>query len=444
MLGTAFWLFKQLTSGYELNPISAVESQRLQSVARRLEKLAADQIDMKPSMLLARAGHRRRLALMMVEPTNNEFIYGFPRPMRPNKEPFMKLLGQPSPFGVKTATGVFHGPADIQVDQITYKLFVGRVYPPGFMHRFNREYPGLLLICAMLVSGLLCALLAWSLLRSIRQLQRAANRMSTGDLTARVGSASERGDEIGQLGKDFNHMSEQVEKLLNSQKRLLADISHELRSPLARLQVAIGIAQQQDEQGDLNPATKQLERIEKEAQQIEQMLEQLLKLSRLEAQQQAPHSEPIELTQLLGELVENAQFEAQGMNKEVEISMCEEAKIEGDPALLASAFENVIRNAVKYCSTKVQVFVCQQSASIVVEVKDDGPGVPEAKLAEIFVPFYRLSESRTRLSGGVGLGLAISQQAIRFHQGTIEAQNQPEGGLQICISLPRSPVISSS
>ena len=436
MMSSAIWLARQLASGYELQPISAESTNMLQSTAAKLERIGSRRAGDNLSLLLGRMGHPTRLALMLVEVDSNRFIYGFPRPMQPDKKPFVELLRQNTAFSVKTATGVFHGPHELTIRGKEYVLFAGNLYPMGMMQRFKRQHPMILFGFAILLSGGFCALLTWSLLRPIRQLKEAANSMSQGDLTTRVGSVSQRHDELGQLGKEFNRMSEQLELLVSSQKRLLADISHELRSPLARLQVAIGIAQQQDEQQMSQVTARQLSRIEKEAAEIDNMIAQLLKLSRLESDSPVQAMQQVDIKALINVVVNDADFEAQSLNKSVKLINQETCEMSGEPDLLSSAISNVVRNAVKYAERKVRVEQHSKDGYVTVIVSDDGPGIPDEELGDIFRPFYRLSASRNRDSGGVGLGLAIAQRAIASHKGSIGAENQTSGGLKVTIKLP--------
>ena len=436
MMSSAVWLARQLASGYELQPISAESRLMLQSTAAKLERVSSRRAGDNLSLLLGRMGHPGRMALMLVEVESKRFIYGFPRPLQPDKKPFIELLSHTTPFSVKTSTGVFHGPYELTIRGKEYVLFAGNPYPLGMMQRFRRQHPMILFGFAILLSGGFCALLTWSLLRPIRQLKEAANSMSQGDLTTRVGGVSQRHDELGQLGKEFNRMSEQLELLVSSQKRLLADISHELRSPLARLQVAIGIAQQQDEQHMSLITSKQLARIEKEAAEIDTMIGQLLKLSRLESDTPIQALQKINLTSLVTTVVNDADFEAQSLDKSVILIAQQDSEITAEPDLLSSAISNVVRNAVKYAEREVRVEQQIGDGYVSVIVSDDGPGIPEEELDDIFRPFYRLSASRNRDSGGVGLGLAIAQRAIASHKGSISAENLTSGGLKVTIKLP--------
>jgi two-component system sensor histidine kinase CpxA len=260
--------------------------------------------------------------------------------------------------------------------------------------------------------------------------------MATGEMGVRVGKASQRLDEIGQLGRDFNYMSEQVERLLTSQKRLLADISHELRSPLTRLQLSIGIALQQNETDMSVSMLAALERIEKEALQIEDMIAQVLLLSRLDNQQPIQNLQSVSLEQIMSPIIADAQFEAEQKNKELSYQADENICLNADPQLLSSAIENILRNAIHYSNHLIQVSVTVLDKHIMWVIEDDGNGIEDSQLDQIFSAFYRESSARDRNSGGVGLGLAIAQHAIEKHQGFIEASNKTQGGLVVKVSIP--------
>ena len=437
MVLSAIWLAKQGNSNYTLKPLDEKSQKRLDNMAKRIELIASRKPQTNLSMLLGRAGQRDKLALMLIHLRSNEFTFGFPRRLSPDKAPFVNLLNQNQGFSVNTSSGVFHGPSMLNIDGQQYALFAGRPLPQGMIRQFHRQHPWLLIGVALLISGGLCALLAWSLVRPLRELSRSAQQMSQGDLSARVKVANKRSDELGQLAKDFNHMSERVELLLGSQKRLVADVSHELRSPLARLQLAIGIAQQDPSAASHQNLQNQLRRIEKESHQIDAMIGQVLKLSRLEAQMPQETIEIMTLEELLGEVISDGQFEAENANKEfICCAIPDSVTIQCYPELLTSAVRNVLSNAIKYAATKVEVSIEIQQSTLHFQVKDDGLGVPDAELANIFVPFYRLSASRNRNTGGVGLGLAISQQALQMHEGTISAHNYDDVGLCVKVSVP--------
>nr|WP_277603509.1 ATP-binding protein [Bowmanella dokdonensis] len=282
----------------------------------------------------------------------------------------------------------------------------------------------------LLTSAGLCALLAWSLLRPIGNLREATRAMARGDLQARAVKVASRQDEVGQLGREFNHMAEQLQRLVDSQKRILADISHELRSPLARLQVAIGIAQQEGNEDSVH-----LLRIEQEAGRIDRMLEDVLTLARLDSGQQHLHWEIQSLEALLGQLCDDIRFEARAYGKELTVQYPGEIKVRVDIRLFLSALENVLRNALKYARARIGLTITASGNGLAIRILDDGPGVADDQLSRLFDPFYRVSSARNRETGGTGLGLAIAAGAIASQGGTIVASNRAEGGLCVAIHL---------
>lgn len=301
------------------------------------------------------------------------------------------------------------------------------------------------LAAVIVVSGVLCYGLARYLSAPVRRLRTAARRLASGDLTARAGSAtSRRRDEIADLARDFDYMAERVETLVASQRRLLRDISHELRSPLARVSVALGLARRAA--GDA--ATPALDRIERDAERLNDLIGQLLTLTRLENNAEQPEQVPIALAELVELVVADAQFEAAAVQRQVVFAASADCTVLGSPELLRRAIENVVRNAVRYTPAGTTVTVTLGPVSdggaprARLEVRDHGPGVPADALQDIFRPFYRVADARDRHSGGTGLGLAITAQAVRRHSGRISAENAPGGGLIVRIELPAAPTSS--
>jgi len=292
------------------------------------------------------------------------------------------------------------------------------------------------LALAILASGLVSLLLAYYLAAPIRRLRTAAQRIEEGDLTARAGGRPRR-DEVGELVRDFDRMAAQLESLIEAQGRLVRDVSHELRSPLARLSVALGLARQQSSPA----AAASLDRIERETERLNQLIQRLLTLSRLEAGDELHQPEEFRFDELVKEAAADADFEARSRGGRVECKQLEPCRVTGNPELLRSAVENILRNAIHYTDpgTPVEVQldgVRASNMSCILKVRDHGPGVPEAELANLFRPFYRLDQARERHTGGVGLGLAISERAFKLHGGSISASNAAGGGLEIRISLP--------
>lgn len=326
-----------------------------------------------------------------------------------------------------------------------YTLVLG--LPPGprvFFGPRGLPVPGL--IIAIISSGLVCYLLSWYMTKPIVRLRAATRQLAAGDLTARSGApASKRRDEVAGLMRDFDGMAERLEMLVKAQSRLLNDISHELRSPLARLNVALGLARQRAgvESVDM------LDRIELEASRLNELIGRILTLARLEDGEQRVPQTPVPLDELVASVAEDAEFEAQERHCHVHTVIPDgDWGVRGNDSLLHSAVENVVRNAIRYTQEGSSVEIELTSAKrgnaseAVLRVSDSGPGVPPDALGKLFEPFYRLDDARGRLTGGVGLGLAITERAVRFHGGKVTAFNRAEGGLMVEIRLPLSLAVA--
>ena len=292
----------------------------------------------------------------------------------------------------------------------------------------------------LLSSGLVCFALARYLLAPVTTLRDATRAIAQGDLAVRVGGQlGSRRDELSDLGEDFDFMAGRLEDLLAHQRQLLSDISHELRSPLARLSVALGLARQRAGEN----ATESLERIEQESERLNAMIGELLTLTRLDDPRNLPERSPVDLAALVRDIAEDGDYEARARGRGVQIVESVEATIDGYGDLLTRAVDNVVRNAIRYTpeNTKVQVSMTPAPGrGVAITVRDSGPGVPEESLAVMFEPFYRVGDARDRASGGTGLGLSISDRAIRAHGGSIKAKNVEPNGLEIEIRLPGAVV----
>jgi signal transduction histidine kinase len=298
---------------------------------------------------------------------------------------------------------------------------------------------GIRMAIALLFGGIICYVLAWRLTAPIRRLRTAAQRLASGDLSARVGEAREkRGDEVADLGCDLDRMAERIEALMESQKRLVRDVSHELRSPLARFNVALGLARQHCS----SAADRYFDRIECDAERLNELIGELLTLTLLESGTEQLVREPLALDALVVKVAQDAEFEAKSRGKSVAVIASELVVVEGNGELLRRALENVVRNAVRYTRESMAVQIALQRVQeegavyAVITVRDYGPGAPEAALAKLFLPFYRVDDARDRQSGGTGIGLAITDRAVRLHNGTVNARNATGGGLLIEIRLP--------
>jgi signal transduction histidine kinase len=281
----------------------------------------------------------------------------------------------------------------------------------------------------LLPAVFLCYWLAFGLSRPVRKLQQAVERFGEGDLSARVNS--HRHDELGELARTFDRMADRIETLLHAERRLLLDISHELRSPLARLGVAVELARSgEDLETNLN-------RIQKESDRLNQLVGQLLQVTRAEGDPSLLHREPVRLDEMVQQLVDDSRIEAQARGCDLQYKPSQPATVEGDPELLRRAVENVIRNAIRYAPshTAVEVSLARNNGKVLVDVRDRGPGVPAEALPRLFDAFYRVEPDRARSGGGVGLGLSIARRAIELHRGAIRARNA-EPGLEVEMELP--------
>ena len=314
----------------------------------------------------------------------------------------------------------------------------GRGMPPG--PRLDSPYRTFIPLGAAIAASLLFAfLLAWYFARPIRDLRQAFEAASHGDLAPRFHASGKRGDELTDLGRDFDRMTGRLRHLMDSQTRLLHDVSHELRSPLARLQAAIGLAHQQPEKMDAS-----LERIERESERMDKLIGELLTLSRLEAGAASPLSEDVGIADLLHDIMEDARYEAKARQQDIAMAgdaAIADAAVTGRPELLARAVENVVRNALKHSPDggTVEVDLSRlhdgKQEWVRIAVLDRGPGVATADLARIFEPFFRASHTQ-HSTDGHGLGLAIARHVIGAHGGSIAASRREGGGLCVTMLLP--------
>jgi two-component system sensor histidine kinase CpxA len=296
----------------------------------------------------------------------------------------------------------------------------------------------LLLLLAVPLSVILSVTIARYLMQPLRAIEQAGRRLSEGDLSARVGSAlGDRGDEIADFAAAFDRMAARIESLVRTHKDLLRDVSHELRSPLARAHAALSLARQRTG----GAVDHELDRLEREIERLDTMIGKLLMFSRLDSGERETAREPVDLGELLDEVVEVCRIEAERDGKEIRLRLDDTATVTGDPALLASCFENVIRNALRHAppGTAVEIALSREASApgfCSVRFGDRGPGVPETELRHIFEPFYRVSDSAGSDDGHAGIGLAIAKRATVLHGGGIEAANAATTGLVVTVSLP--------
>ncbi len=332
----------------------------------------------------------------------------------------------------------------------TWHVLVGplRKTPRLFGELENPGVPGATLLLALVISAVVCFLLARYLVAPVDRLRHAMRRMAAGDLDVRVSHSMQgRQDDLGLLAADLDVMAERVRNLLETKQQLLRDVSHELRSPLARLQLALSLARRDD-----NPAERHLARIACEADRLEQLIARTLKLARLERPTSSLERKRVEIGELLKTIVDDVAIEADAHGCIVSLQSEGGLEISGDLELLRSSFENIIRNAVRYSPAGAQVGItarrmhttaAQAEECVEVIVYDHGPGVPDKDLELIFEPFYRVDAARDRAGGGEGLGLAIAARAVALHNGAIEARNRQNGGLVVSVVLPEGDSVGT-
>lgn len=390
-----------------------------------------------------RAGFGMDMAASMLRDDGVEALRGWmryrrhPMPIFVVDEAGRDVLGRPVPEAalarakeiVRRRGESFRARSVVSATGERYLLFAP--LPPGtrFPPRPPLE-PWQLVAIGLVTSLAFSAALAWYLARPIRSLRSAFDGVAAGRLETRVSpKIGSRRDEIADLGRDFDRMAGQLQSVITAQRRLLHDVSHELRSPLARLHAAIGLARQDPRK--LEPS---LDRIEREAARLDELVGEVLTLARLEGGTASGPDETVDFADLVADIAEDARFEAEAAGRKVALDSAEEVLVRGRAELLHRAVENVVRNAVKHTApgTTVQVKLSIAGVCALLSITDRGPGIAPGEAGRIFEPFYRGSAD----PGGFGLGLAIAQGAVAAHAGSIRAANAEGGGLRVEIELP--------
>lgn len=358
-----------------------------------------------------------------------------------------QVLEEQQPMTVFKKRFLYFGGYEVQEQGKLYRLYVSQKF--SFLSRsylgfFIREFAQNLIISTFFVSIPLSFLMAWFFTRPIKKLQLATSELSK-DLNDKssLHKITPRSDEFGDLAKDFEKMAHHLDGIIRSKNRLLGDLSHELKTPLARLQLAIGLANQKNSDGDI----EELARIKLEADRMNQMITSVLDYSRTDQLSTEPRMEQFDLSELIESVITDADFEAETRKIEIISRVKRNLSFKGDRVLLLSCIENIIRNALRYTSTKIEVSCDLHSLDkpnqdletenfIRIVICDDGSGIHESELEKIFDSFYRPQIDRSRESGGVGLGLSIAKKAVRVHEGKISAKNNQPNGLRVTIDLP--------
>lgn len=329
------------------------------------------------------------------------------------------------------------GPVTTDVAGQQYQLFIGnKTHHVNFSSVILQLPRWARFIIPVLVSMLLCWLLARYLTKPVTAIKLAAQKIGDGDYKTRVNKDANRADELGQLARSFNLMAQKLENNIHAHQRLMADVSHELRSPLTRLQITLGLMEKAIPKNEKSQSL--LARCEREISRLDEMINDVLTLSRQENCIQSLSLQQCNVSDLIIDLCEDASLIANEKQVLIATNIIANVVIHADETLLAGAINNVLTNAIKYSEPgqTVRLSLLVQDKLVVIQVEDEGIGVEPSHLTKLFDPFYRVSDARDRESGGTGLGLAIAKQAIDAHKGKISASNNSLGGLTIEIKLP--------
>jgi two-component system sensor histidine kinase CpxA len=313
-------------------------------------------------------------------------------------------------------------------------LLIAELTPPPLSERVPGDIIWVLKL-GTIISALMCLVIAHYLAKPIERLRKATNELARGNLDIRVGATiGRRRDEIADLVHDFDSMAGELRHQIQSERSLLSGVSHELRSPIARMRLALALARN----ADPSERDEMLDRIEQDTIQLDSMLESILTVARLESGQYKPKFEDISLNEVIDEVLDDACFEAAATNATVDYTDDAIVSVHGDAGLLRSAFENVVRNALFYSGQdgRIDVRLRVDDGHAVFTVRDNGPGVPDDTIPLLFKPFYRVDGSRVTTTGGMGLGLAIVRNAVIAHSGAVTARNVKPHGLEVEFRLP--------
>ncbi|KKO46434.1 histidine kinase [Arsukibacterium ikkense] len=401
------------------------------SITKQLHsQLAALAESQDSASLLAQLAQDKRSRWLVVNNSDQQLLNPEILPARFDPNWLTELAQLNRPRLLRHRNVYLAGPFVIDIAGQQLALYQQRQRPPQQWWSLRALSEPVLILLLLAISATASFILAISISKPLRELLQQNLAFASGKLESRVSKLARRRDELGQLGRSFNTMAERISNLLQNQQRLLRDISHELRSPLTRAQLALGLTEQQQN-------LQQLPRLKQELERIDVMLDELLTFSRLDAGQYQLDIESCELSTMINELLELNRVESDAKQQQLLLAAPGEVWLDADGRLLSRAIENILRNAIKYSPlhSTIQLSIQQQPQAVLLQVCDQGPGLPEAELAAVFQPFYRVSDSRTQQTGGTGLGLAIVAQIVRQHNGRVQAINA-EPGLCVQVWLP--------
>jgi two-component system sensor histidine kinase CpxA len=465
ILLSAFFLAKQLTDVLEVNAVSQQQESETALIMQRFRNVVERSNNLNQS--LRRLGQRKGSHIVAINTKTNQLNASFPAPLSRNIDELNAFVESDSPLLIRLNNMEFVGPYEVIFKGSKYKIYFGRLLLRSERHMRPRSTVAISgLALAILLSTVFCFALVLSITKPLGSLRLASNRLAKGDLTTRIEGLENRKDEVGHLAEDFNTMATRLQSLIDSQKQLMANVSHELRTPLTRLQLAVALLEDQlnAQTGDSinSQHAKHLSRIENEIVKMDQMIGQVLTLAKINASMQRVDLQEMTLTALLNNVLQDAQFEAEAMNKSLLVSIIPEVSIKADMILLISAIENILRNAIRFAVNEVNCELNIAAHNLVTDfveivINDDGVGMSAAELKTVFDPFFRGSHQVHEVSKGAGLGLSIAKAAIEMHGGSIQvkarfdkdisqahiqegkrscAEQSPLTGLSVIIRLP--------
>lgn len=402
----------------------------------RIDKLISRRSPATPQALLKILPKRMKSELLIKSIASEKITYS----QAPHIEKLADFLNDNNLDSLTTIKFEFSrmtGPKKIEINKIPYQIFIVSRDKKFRMGGFMVALPAWFRISIpILISSIFLWFLTRSFTKPLVAMQRTAARFGDGELTARVPLTAQRNDEIGACAVSFNLMAEKLEQNIGSHQRLMADVSHELRSPMTRLQIALGLAQQ--EEISTHVLKKHLQRCELEVSRLDEMITSVLSLSRMENIISQMELMSVDIKELLALCIKDAQYMANEKLIAITFQSDDVSLTQADPNLLASAFNNILINAVKYSpnNSELKVYLTQSNRHFMISIVDMGIGVPAESLSKLFEPFYRVTQARDRATGGTGLGLAIAKQAIVAHHGNIKAKNNKNNGLTVSIELP--------
>ncbi len=383
--------------------------------------------------------HQRHQQFLIIKKLSTNQVYTPRKRIWAKVKNYLKKRTLDNPVTVDFSFTQVTSAKPIKINEQRFQLLIATQPQRKHLVSLVHQLPVTLrLILLLALSFICCWLLAKSFSNPLIAIQKASRDIGDGKLSTRITMYDKRSDEFGALARSFNQMAKQLENNISAHQRLLGDVSHELRSPLTRLQLAVALAEKNI--GHKDEQQKHLTRCETELDRLDDMISDVLTLSRLEHSHNTFSPDQIELQNLVQQIISDCQYYANSKNVIITLLGNGPYSVLADSKLLASAISNVINNAVKYSLDDQEVLVELRSdqQNIQLIITDEGPGVPDELLVQLFRPFFRVADARDRSSGGTGLGLAIARQAIQLHQGEIFAQNQINSGLKVTITLPKN------